>query len=316
MTIIEYFYYISSGELNRMYTLRVSYTEMVGSGEYSYQVVRDHYCCNLSTDKDKAYEKAKQYVSNRVDLFKGSSHSAKLIDPDKVPTLEDIYRRSQEELEAARLAAEKTAQAAAISYEERMHLIAMDKIDKIKLGLWPFGQYREQPIGGEIVLCRSILGVDRKPDLGYIMFMMNIKLDAEDNTDKNHAAVMESLQNYLKYKFKFLLELPEPNDEFYGEEKKREDFQLTKVAEFSFQNNYAYNAPDIFIQKFVKDSGELIIYKGTSPLPCEIGETILAKATIKEHTTYKGSKQTTISRPKFLNKTVDLDLIWRSQSID
>lgn len=285
---IKYFYYISSGELNRMYTLRVSYTEIVGSGEHSYAVIRDHYCCNLSTDKVKAYEKAKERVANKT------YGSCTLVDQDKVPTLEDIYRRNEAEMEEARRLAAETSKRDAEAFEERCYQSSVDKINKIAAGIWPFGKYLEVSFGQE-------LGKN-EPDYGYIRFFLNIQPDDEDNTDKHHMSVLTSLQNALRQRFSWILELPVPNDALYGEIKSRETFQLTLIDTFEFFSSFGWQQIRVIIQKFVKDTGECIIYKGSSPVSCKLGETVKVIGTIKEHSEYRGQNQTIIQRPKILGE--------------
>jgi hypothetical protein len=57
-------HYISSGAQNKMYTLRVNYFEKVWMGNTfgSRMVQRDQYLKNLSIDKEKAVEKAQEYL--------------------------------------------------------------------------------------------------------------------------------------------------------------------------------------------------------------------------------------------------------------
>lgn len=264
-------YYIASGLKNKMYTLRVSFEETVytRTGD-SYIVLRDHYCTNLSIDHAKAYAKAEEYVRHQ---------SGSLVAQSEVPTLEDIYRRSQEELEIARKLAEETAQAAQAEYEGCCCQARMDKIDMIVSGLWPFGKYKGEAF--------------KAAEEGYVLFFLELDNDSDDT---NHRLVLESLQNALKAEYPHLLNLPTANGQYYGTVKSREDMELTLITAFGYDSMYGY----ISIQKFVKDSGELIMYKGTSPLKADIGETIKVKATVKEHSEYKGEIQTIIQRPKFL----------------
>lgn len=278
----KYKYYISSGELNRMYTLRVAWTEICKTihGE-CFTVPRDYYCCNLSIDHDKAYTKAVEYVSTR---------EGDLVEQSQVPTLEDIYRRNQEEMEAARLAALETAKAAAAAYEERCFLARLNKIEMIREGCWPFGKYRGLTIGHEFS--------KNYGDYGYIQFLGSV--DLSDCDDQHHKIVMGALQSYINTHFEHLFNLPVPNGNYYGKLKSRDDFELTLVFETEFESNFGYNQ-FISLQKFVKvDTGEAIVYKGNSPIDCKLGKTVCVKATVHKHEEYKGDKQTFIARPKLI----------------
>lgn len=286
-----YHYYISSGSKNRMYTLRVSYQEIchVANGD-SYPVIRDYYCCNLSTDFDKAYAKAKERFNHDKDWLKNQNLDIEyvLVDQKDVPTLDDIYRRNQEEMEIARKLAEETAKKAEQEREEREQAYCANLTENIVCGLWPFGAFSGQPF--------------EAADDSYIHYFIDLKLDKDEDGfyGKRHA-VMVSLKNKLKSLFPHLVNLPKANDKFYGEIKKRENFNLTLVAEFSFESYaFSYCGQIIFVQKFVKDTGELIVYKGSAPIDCRLGKSVKVKATIKGHEDYKGENQTLINRPKKL----------------
>ena len=269
-----------------MYTLRVSFLECVKSANgASYSIPRDYYCCNLSIDHNKAYAKAKEYVAMK-------SENCFLVEQKDVPTLEDIYRRNKEELEAARLLAEETAKYAQEQHEERLYQARLNKIDLIKAGCWCFGIYKDKSFGNELGKGWA--------DLNYIKFMMSIKTD--DIDDHNHKAVMDFLQFSLKQKFDYLNHLPVPNGEYFGSEKQRLDLQFTLIAEITYmRDSYnGYNREIVYIQKFVKDTGELLVYHGTAPINCKLAETLKVKATIKKHNEYKNEKQTIISRPKLI----------------
>lgn len=82
---------------------------------------------------------------------------------------------------------------------------------------------------------------------------------------------------------------------FYTD-KKRCDFELELHKEFSFDGFYGTT----YVQQFKDDKGQLLTYKGSSPLNLEIGESIKIKATIK-HDFYGGQPQTYIQRLKELS---------------
>lgn len=280
-------YYISSGELNKMYTLRVSYKEYRRSGNVTYTIPRDYYCRNLSIDHDTAYKKAQEYVN----IF--GCNNSKLVKQSDVPTLNDIYRRNQEELELAKKLAEKTAIQAQKEYEEKILNENKRKAELILDNIWPFGVYKGRHFGRE-------LSYDPiKSDKSYIKFFIELDVEIDDEpTQKNHHnKLVILLQTQLKLVFPELANLTKPNGKFYGIEKQRENFNLICLEYFCYDSIYGGKS---YIQKFVKDTGELIVYKGTSPIKCEIGDNIIVTGTIK-HDCYGNENQTLIKRPKLIS---------------
>jgi hypothetical protein len=60
---------------------------------------------------------------------------------------------------------------------------------------------------------------------------------------------------------------------------------------------HGYYAPSRYLVLGTDEKGNVVKYIGSGSFPHE-GETVKAKATVKSHDTYKGSKQTVIERPK------------------
>jgi hypothetical protein len=52
------------------------------------------------------------------------------------------------------------------------------------------------------------------------------------------------------------------------------------------------------VQTFRDEVGRLIVYKSKAPSNYSIGERVRVTATVKDHSEYRGVKQTIISRPK------------------
>ena len=281
------YYYISSGAKNMMHTLRCVYTDSKYVEGESVDFERDYYVCNLSTDFDVAIEKAKMYAGDK--FREGASFS-----------LEEIYRRTQEEMALAAAEAAKNAAIREAEEEENNRVFRRDAYTKIADGDFPFGMYRNYSF-------------ETAPE-SYIKFMGTVEVE-----EGKSGFVMKFLQKVLKKKFPDLfLPMPEANGEYYGTPKKREDMVATVVASFGFESFYGYTN----VVKFVKDSGELLVYMGTTMPGFEvqkttvylegtadeyeyttnefegvkIGKTYQFKATVKEHSEYKGEKQTKIQR--------------------
>lgn len=263
------YYYISSGEKNAMHTLRHAYSETIRTSEGAMQVDRDHYCVNLSTDWEKAVEKAKAFAGDALSISKSF-------------TLNDIKRRTEEELAEARRQ-EEIAQA---EWEEKVNQRRSAQIDLISEGIWPFGKF-----GGEKIA--------EAPN-SYIRFMGEMELD---DTPEN--TVMAFLKKYLHDVFPEIFNLPTPNGEYFGEPKLRTQFVATVVAKFSFDSEWGTTT----VLKMVKDSGELVVYMGGScpheivynecgqdyAFP-EVGNTYAFKATVKGHEEFRDEKQTKVQR--------------------
>ncbi len=258
-------YYISSGELTRMYTLRVRFEELAyargeGGKPVAYTVVRDWYITNLATEPCRAKAAAERHMEGRTDgrLFDGELES-----------LDAIRRRTSAEVEAARLASEYAAQQA---QDEREAAYRASKMEYIEYGQWPFGQFKGERF--------------ENANDGYVVYFLG--LDAEDD------AVLETLQNALRAQFGHLANLPTPNGEYFGEPKKREDITATLIASFGFQGYYGF----VHIQRFIAESGALLVYKGSAPVAADMGKPVTFKATVKSHDEYEGEAQTMIQRVK------------------
>lgn len=118
-------FYVSTGSLTRMYTLRHQYQQFIVVDGIQYQVTRDEYIRNLSIDKDKAVEVAKMlgYEVSTPEF-----------------TLEEIQRNTSE---AAQLKIEQLRE------REAAERISRDAgyIETIKTGRFPFGKYSGYEFG-------------------------------------------------------------------------------------------------------------------------------------------------------------------------
>ena len=83
-------YYISSGIGNKMYTLRVKFSERIylGYNIGTRIVQRDQYVCTLSNDKDKAIAKAQERVGGEFEIGFEVWERAKN-EPSDLPALPD-----------------------------------------------------------------------------------------------------------------------------------------------------------------------------------------------------------------------------------
>jgi hypothetical protein len=87
--------------------------------------------------------------------------------------------------------------------------------------------------------------------------------------------------------------------EYLGEVGKRLTLTVTLKKSFSFENNYGYYPTTSYIRNFEDDAGNVIIWKTTSFL--REGETFKLTGTVKEHSEYRDTKQTVLTRCKAEN---------------
>lgn len=261
-------YYVSSGELNRMHTLRVRFPETMYAsdgegGSTAYEVIRDWHIVNLSTDWDTAVEKAKAHAEAAEGRY---SEGEKF-------ELGVIRNRTPEEIEADRLAAEAVVAKVREEAEERERAWRADKLDFIVAGKWPYGRYAGEKFD--------------KADEGYIVYWLELEIEGDD-------VIAESLKNALAAHFPHLANIPKPNESYFGEIKKRYTVTVTPIASFSFEGYYGR----CYVEKYVSEGGELLVYKGGAPKGFPLGKPVKIVATVKDHDEYKGEKFTAIIRIK------------------
>lgn len=249
-------YYISTGELTRMYTLRVRYMDTAVCEGESYKFERDEYIKNLSIDSQKAKDSAKAWL----DAVRGEGKYT--LSTSELPSLEEI-RRGEDD--ARRIAREEREAELERQYQDRLHA----QVQTIHHGHWPFGVWQGEEF-------------NRAPN-SYILFWIN--LEEPEGT----ATV---LQEVLKKRFPALADMPKPNGEYYGTEGTREEFTATCIAIYGFEGYYGWTN----IIKFVKDSGELLVYMGSGNVDVDLADTVTFTAGIKAHEEYDGEKQTKIQR--------------------
>jgi len=250
-------YYIGTGALSGMYTLRVTWTEKNKSwdGEV-YESTHDQYQCNLATDWDRAVAKAQAMVDKHDDAHL------------------DLNAFDLEHLTAPEYTGPKP-----MSQEERDEMDEVYRAGKyamIEEGLWPFGQF----YGEKFDYANS----------GYIIYMA--RLEAEEG---KNGAVMKTLQAALHAKFPELLApTPEPNGKYFGEIGKRYHFEATVVESFSFDSFYGRQ---YIVKMVSESGELIVYKGGSSNLSYDVNTKVGFDAGVKEHSEYDDQNQTMIQRP-------------------
>lgn len=256
-------YYISSGALNAMYTLRKSI-----DGKYP----QDYYICNLSTDAEKAQQKAEDYF-DRITKGAGETDTIKL------------YSGADFELNGR---------------SGKLSVINTRRIEQVERGIMPFGKregdvlaemprstvlwwadnYKEltddhNSNGNSMVfnaVCAACLGIAM--ELGYIAQRQKIRDDQLEQDMKS---------------------------QHFGEIKKRYTFEGVVGFCISLGMSEPFGYYDVPEERFmtqIRVGDDILMYFGKQL--AEKGEQIKFKGTVKEHSEHKGVKQTVINRPALI----------------
>lgn len=101
-----------------------------------------------------------------------------------------------------------------------------------------------------------------------------------------------------------------PNGQYKYEPKKRVDLELTLLRDYECEGySYSYYDDGVFhIYTFADDEGNCFVWKTKNLVcakddynwenPAEVGSKVTMRATIKEHSEYRGIKQNVITRPQ------------------
>lgn len=258
-SVITATYFISSGRKNAMYTLRVSRSG--GAGMYA----SDNYICNLSTDPDKAEEKAREYFDRWVSRHGETEYFkpvfAGYADFGLFERKGKLSVRDTEMLELV----ESGVMPFGKNINKRFEDLSMNTV------LWWADQSKEENITekGEVfqAVCAACMGVAL--DKEYIAKREELR---QERIDRDNLS------------------------EYVGELKQRLEFDgvIEAVADCGMQQ-VSYNG---WIEKYMtkfRVGNDIVVYFGKRM--GEPGEAIKFKATVKAHQEYKGVKQTVVNRP-------------------
>jgi len=92
----------------------------------------------------------------------------------------------------------------------------------------------------------------------------------------------------------------ENNSDYIGEEgqKVTVDAMLDHVGWYHINSFRGYGEDTVYIYSFVDSKGNVLVWKTTKGLSIEDGDKVIITGTIKEHSEYKGVKQTVLQRCK------------------
>lgn len=255
--------YLSTGALTKMHTLRVYFEELRSGIDGQYRAERDWYLRNISTDADKALEKANKF---------SEANNIRLINDGDLLELAEIRRRSSEQKALDEAEKEEAFQATQRARETAL----MEIIDQ---GIFPYGKHNGETFEGVY-----------KYDKGYLVWMVN-------NKDEELDAVSNSLKNALLASYPNL-KVPEYESvEYFGEPKTRyKGIKAKVVGSYGFDGFYGW----VHIEKLLTENGEVLVYMGASGFEWDVSDDVIIDFTVKSHEEYEGEIQTKILRIKLI----------------
>ena len=261
MTKVTATYFISSGAKNAMYTLRV---ERRGGGYTS-----DNYICNLSTDPEKAEEKAREYFDRVAARMTQTEHF-------------QMFFQGFADFDLF----------------ERRGKLSVDDTEKLELleqGIMPIGKRKGELIA-DIPMFTILWWADQSKESNHnpvfqavCSYCMGVALD------KDYIAKREEIRAEWEAERQAKI----ASAKHIGEIGKRMEMEgvVEKVISLGYTQVSYYTEVERFMTKIIVD-GNIVIYYGNKIV--EEGDVIKFKATPKLHNEYKEIKQTIVQRVKVI----------------
>ena len=149
-------------------------------------------------------------------------------------------------------------------------------------------------------------GAKFSPELGWHFAELNsdyecIEILADDvladtliwSYGKPHFSFREDAKELVKAK----MPKKEVVSEYVGELKQRMTMNLTLKRVFSYESSYGYHSSTVYINSFEDANGNVFIWK-TASWCGEESKTYEVTGTVKDHSEYKGTKQTILTKCK------------------
>uniref|UniRef100_A0AB38Z3U0 Uncharacterized protein n=1 Tax=Klebsiella phage vB_KpnM_Iguana_ER37 TaxID=3076781 RepID=A0AB38Z3U0_9CAUD len=250
-TKITVTYYIDSGKLNAMYTLR---RRNCGGGVFA-----DSYICNLSTDPQKAENKAKEYF-DRV--------TARIANTENFEQVFAGYADFELGQRRGKLSIVDTA-----------------RIEEIEAGRFPFGKHCGKTFA-DVTESYVLFFADmaNKPDNGPVMEALSA---ACLGYALDHGYIAARDQKRAERKAEDL------KSNWIGNIGDRLVFEGEIV--FSYLKIDEWNQSSYYIIK-VRQGDDLVTYIGSKEFG-PVGAVVKFKATVKKHDIYQDVKTTVVNRP-------------------
>ena len=136
-------------------------------------------------------------------------------------------------------------------------------------------------------------------DNGYDCIVVSIEEIAERDADTDVWDLYEEWFTIQLIKEKKNANAPKTASEYIGNVGDKVEMVLTFVQEYTYETNFTYYGEIQHIYKFADENGNTVVWKTSKGLyNIEEGKTYTVKGTIKEHSEYRGDKQTILTRCK------------------
>ncbi len=274
--------FIGVGATGAFFTLRETYQHEIyvpGAGSFGNSVVNGEYqgsvhtetrsfhICNLSQDPDEAIAKAKKYSEKLATPFFGTRETL-------TEQMREIARASREEVERrAREQKELEDRWAAERAERRK-----EQIDLLYAGIISFGRYRDK----EFAAVPS----------HYLQWLV----EGTEDFDQESLPVIAG--GIIAKNYSYLLPIKPSRDMHFGAIGEREEVTVTvySIKHFTYSNGWDQG----IIATLVTEAGACLICFGQAGYDMEEGQKLRIKATVKDHSEYRGQSQTIVNRIKIL----------------
>jgi hypothetical protein len=151
-----------------------------------------------------------------------------------------------------------------------------------------------------IEFCEAELANEEMQSSDYISNMVAVVCGAENLLESKHCGLVASLvtlrQRDLDRKAREAAKAKLGDSEYFGEVKKRDTFTLTLTGTNEFYSDWGTT----YLYRFVDANNNTAVWFSSKDCDLSKGETYQVKGTVKEHKTYRDTKQTVLTRCKVL----------------
>ena len=128
-----------------------------------------------------------------------------------------------------------------------------------------------------------------------------VEVSIEEIAEKDDRYVWELYEEWFILKLikeKKDANAPKTESQYVGNVGDKVEMKLIFKQDYTFETHFTYYGELNFIYKFADENGNTFTWKTGKMLELEEGKTYTVKGTIKEHSEYKGDKQTVLTRCK------------------
>lgn len=150
---------------------------------------------------------------------------------------------------------------------------------------------------GSLEWAKSLVGTE---GLNDYLFNISALIQNSHITDREFGLAVSIVGSYYVKLVMDAVHIPKAESEWIGEVKERRDFRVQVLFHRIFDSEYGIKT----LYNMVTEKNEILVWwSSNAPIQLEEDENhwYNIKGTVKKHDTYKGKKQTVLTRVKFLN---------------